>query len=422
MPLIDDQGRVFGRVNLIDALAALFVLGLVPLVYGAFLLFKTPVPVIETLTPAEIVEKEAVSITVTGTGLRPFLHARIGSTEAAGFLVQTPTLAEIKVPASLAPGTYDVALFDEAQELTRKAGAITVVPPPVKPAPRVPRLEVQVVGAFIGVKDEGRDLFKASMVFEPARSGTATPTPAERPLGEVLALREPERGTERLRVGDNLFIAAPAIQDWHVPAILRVSCAINGNECRIGDVPVAVRSVVTLPFNRTRTAADTPPAGTPDVPPTVAEQARFQIAEVRQPDAKVEFPTIRTATAVARVRFVAPAEVADLMKAGDVDMLVPPAAVDGERAVLTELSSDRQTVTATNQMDPIMRRNFVVQQPVTMFGGTVRVPVTLTPLGWTYKERTVKVGAPFYFETPVGGMAGWIVDLTIGRESRRFAP
>ena len=44
MALIDEQGRLFGKVNLIDALVALVALLLIPLAYGAFLLFRAPVP------------------------------------------------------------------------------------------------------------------------------------------------------------------------------------------------------------------------------------------------------------------------------------------------------------------------------------------------------------------------------------------
>ena len=40
MSVIDEQGRLFGRVNLIDAFVVLFVLGLIPMAYGTALLFQ----------------------------------------------------------------------------------------------------------------------------------------------------------------------------------------------------------------------------------------------------------------------------------------------------------------------------------------------------------------------------------------------
>ena len=39
-PIVDRDGRLFGRVNLVDAAAAGFVLVLLPLAYAGFLLFQ----------------------------------------------------------------------------------------------------------------------------------------------------------------------------------------------------------------------------------------------------------------------------------------------------------------------------------------------------------------------------------------------
>ena len=49
MPVIDERGRVFGRLNLVDAAIVVLVLVLVPAAYGAYVLFKEPAP---KLTPA----------------------------------------------------------------------------------------------------------------------------------------------------------------------------------------------------------------------------------------------------------------------------------------------------------------------------------------------------------------------------------
>src|SRR5206468_8847710 len=54
MAIVDDRGRVAGRVNLIDALAAVFILVLIPLVYGAYLLFRTPAAKLVRVSPATV--------------------------------------------------------------------------------------------------------------------------------------------------------------------------------------------------------------------------------------------------------------------------------------------------------------------------------------------------------------------------------
>ena len=51
MALVDEQGRLFGRVNLLDAILAVCILGLVPLAYGAYVLFRTPEPRLTAVDP-----------------------------------------------------------------------------------------------------------------------------------------------------------------------------------------------------------------------------------------------------------------------------------------------------------------------------------------------------------------------------------
>jgi hypothetical protein len=42
MSIVDERGRVAGRINLIDAVAAVAIVVLVPVAYAAYLLFRTP--------------------------------------------------------------------------------------------------------------------------------------------------------------------------------------------------------------------------------------------------------------------------------------------------------------------------------------------------------------------------------------------
>lgn len=124
MAVLDEQGRFFGRINLIDALVAFFVLALLPLTYGAWVLFRAPTPVVESVTPVEIVEDQPnQEIRVQGRYLRPFLRAAIGS-ERATYLFDTPEQAIVKLPP-LPPGTYDLGIYD-TKELARFPNVIKV--------------------------------------------------------------------------------------------------------------------------------------------------------------------------------------------------------------------------------------------------------------------------------------------------------
>jgi hypothetical protein len=51
MTLVDNRGRILGRYNLIDLALVCVVLGLIPLGYGAYLLFRTPLPSLTAVEP-----------------------------------------------------------------------------------------------------------------------------------------------------------------------------------------------------------------------------------------------------------------------------------------------------------------------------------------------------------------------------------
>jgi hypothetical protein len=98
VPLIDDRGRVFGKVNLIDAAVGLTVFMLIPLGYGSFVLFRTPQPRIVSVEPSIVVEGEESELTLQGEHLRPFLRATIGL-QPATFLFAGPEVSAVQLPA-----------------------------------------------------------------------------------------------------------------------------------------------------------------------------------------------------------------------------------------------------------------------------------------------------------------------------------
>jgi hypothetical protein len=377
LPLIDDRGRLFGRLNLIDAVVGVVVLLLVPLAYGAFLLFRVPKPEIISVAPAQVAERQAASVLITGENLRPFLVAKIGAI-ATDLFVQSPKRAEIKVPPNLAAGTYDITLLDQGQVLAIKPGALAVGTLGV-------RLDVQAVGAFVGLSKEDAGSIGITSTFQ-APSATA-------PIAEVLALQAPEPGTSRVKIGTNVF-ATGTLSDLRVPAIIRLHCIVLNGECRVGDTVAAQDATVMLPS-------------------AAAGQIRFLIDQLFPSGMRAEFPAL----ASVRVRFFAGPNILNVIKAGDVD--VGGVVTDTGRAVLTELGTDRQTVTSQVEMDPFLRIKIMVPQPLQAFTATVRVPAVFTPSGWSYNDRPLKVGGSFTFETASGAMSGLVLDMNLGREKSR---
>src|SRR5689334_193169 len=129
MPVLDERGRLFGRANLVDAAVIGFVVVLIPLGFALYLLFRESPPIVDTVEPKRIAARLPARVVVTGRNLKPYLRVRVGATTVGNLLVETPTQGEIKLPA-LAPGTYDLVLFDVVQEVERVAGAIEVEPEP----------------------------------------------------------------------------------------------------------------------------------------------------------------------------------------------------------------------------------------------------------------------------------------------------
>ena len=385
MALIDDRGRLFGRVNLIDAMVGLFALVLIPLGYGAFMLFRPAVPTITAVIPAQVPEKQIATVQIAGTDLRPFLKAHLGRFAADAFLVQSPTRAEIRIPESMPAGTYDLILSDEAQELVRKPGAISIVAP-VKAAVTA---QVQLLGEFVALSPDLATAVRVGAVL--------TGQPAEAAAADVLAVRPPQPGLRSLTVAPDQITLAPAPNQVRVPAIVRVTCVVVENRCTVGGAPAAPESTVSfvLAGENGQKAPSTSPVA-------------FHITALRSTDAPAAF-----ATASIRVRFVARPEVVQVFKAGDLDIAAAGAIADAELALLTGVESDRQTVTATANVTVTPGQTYQVPQPAVAFTGTVRVPVVATASGWQYKNKVVKIGALFNLETPTAFAQGWIAGMSV---------
>ena len=133
MSIVDEHGRVFGRFNLVDTAAAVFVLGLIPAAYGTYLLFRPATPRITSVSRSEISKEERrvgsallrTKLKVKGTGFNPLLRARVGDTPALGFVFENPNSADIMV-GPMTPGAHDLVLLDGVQEVARAVGAVTI--------------------------------------------------------------------------------------------------------------------------------------------------------------------------------------------------------------------------------------------------------------------------------------------------------
>ena len=135
--MIDRDGRLFGRFNLVDALAIAVVLFLIPVGYATYLLFRPSRPVIESVTRVEVTAEErrvaggvmlTAKLKVRGSGLNPLLRARIGEHDSLGFVFENPNSADVLV-GIIPAGKHDLILYDGVQEVARARAAVDLVPP-----------------------------------------------------------------------------------------------------------------------------------------------------------------------------------------------------------------------------------------------------------------------------------------------------
>lgn len=135
MALIDSRGGLFGRVNLIDAVAAVALAMSVTAGVLAYRVVRIHEPVITAVSPPMPAASDTMRVGLTGRHFRPFLKAFVvarGSESSAiaraqpvQFWIGTPTAVELRLTA-LEPGSYDVQLYDGQRLVARRESAFTI--------------------------------------------------------------------------------------------------------------------------------------------------------------------------------------------------------------------------------------------------------------------------------------------------------
>lgn len=256
MSVLDDRGRLFGRVNLVDAAVAMFFVALVPLGYATFLLFRPAAPRIDSVTRAEIARGEhriadgtllTAKVKVRGTGLNPMLRAMIGNTQALAFVFETPNSADVLI-GPIAPGTHDLILYDGVQEVARATGAVTIQDDVKK--------YVRVVGWITGLDAA------TAKALKPERAASQ---PA--PDFELVALGRIEPARTRVRLGLSSHADLPVEGQFEREAVLNVRCdpPPSNSPCSIGGLAIANPPpvVVTIGGRYIVEILDILPAGSP---------------------------------------------------------------------------------------------------------------------------------------------------------------
>ena len=239
MTLIDRDGRVFGRFNLVDALVAAFILLLLPIGYATFLLFRPSRPVIDSVTRVEVTKEErrvasgsllTAKLKVKGSGFNPLLRAAIGSTDAIGLVFETPNSADVLV-GLVPPGKHDLVLYDGVQEVARARDAVEIQ------ATGGP--SVRAYGWLTSLSPPQADALKAGFASDPAAPGAF----------QIIALGPVRPARARVAIGGQAAdLPVPGLSERAAEIVLRcdwpsaAACTIGG-ESLTQPPPI----VITLP-------------------------------------------------------------------------------------------------------------------------------------------------------------------------------
>jgi hypothetical protein len=357
MRLIDDRGRLFGRVNVIDAVVLAMIGMLVPLAYASYLLFRSPPASLTAVEPKSMVIGPNPRVRVTGDNLRPFMRVSFNDEQGRTFLIGSTTSAEVDLP-QLAPGTYDVVLYDYAQELSRLPKAFTVLPP--TPAPTATLI---ATGAFIGLSKAQAEGLKAGV-----KLGTNNTDAAE-----ILAVGAATSALARVRSGGTAVTIALDGQ-FQAPAAIRVTCWLESN---------ADGSLRCMTAGRQQAATVTPDAILNLHSAAAGDWLNFQVTEV--------FPSTPPVFSTVRLRATTLSTVLTHVKAGDTDSSAPPFAGAWVGTVIR--------IGPGNEF-------------------TLRVPVQRIADAWQYRTQPLKAGRGLRFETATYVIDGTIIDFTAPASSQ----
>lgn len=372
MTFVDDQGRLFGRWNIVDALIGIMLIAFIPILYGAYLLFRPSTPSLTSIEPARILSGTDVDLKVRGTNLRPYMRVSLGTHQGNRFLFADETEAVVPITAP-PPGIYDVILYDQAQVRARIANGFEVV--------AAPRSETQldVIGAFTGLPEH---------VAQSIKQGAAVEG-----VGQIIQVASRLPSSTRTTLGPGLTLDVPSTGLFNVPAVIRATCALvprgGGVHCMAADNPMMEDVVIRAML----------PSGS----------AMFQIDQLR--------PVGPTASITARVRFAGDRAALELIREGDRD--VRRQNEFAAAGTIVSLGGLRQASTsvgvaipaAPGTMQPFVAtdlafREAVLQLPAQRWGNALH-----------YAGRTLHAGTVMTFYGPTYEVRGTI--LSVGGSSPR---
>jgi hypothetical protein len=260
------------------------------------------------------------------------------------------------------------------QEVARLKNAITVTA-----LPPLPRVNIRLVGAFLGLDDATAATLTVGRKF-----------PNDPPaMFEILDVGHASEDVRRVRplIGSEAVITVPVAGRRQLPAVVRAGCqpSTENQTCSFGDAVAGIGATVTLPGGFS-----------------------FVIDDIR-PDA-AGIPV------VARIQFVGRPETVDLIAVGDIDASPRSDAARviavRNRTVVSGQIARQTSSTAVLETSTMPERLGSVEVDL-------RVVADQTAGGIAYRLQALKAGAPFAFDTSKYVVHGTVVSVVPAPQAAR---
>jgi len=235
MPLIDERGRVLGRLNLVDAAVVMLLVLLLPAAYLSYVLFRDPPARLTAVVPSVLRQGVVQQIEVRGEHFRPYMRVSFNNTQGRTFLFYSANSAFVQIP-DLPAGKYDVVLYDYMQEVARLPGALSVDAPPPPPT-----IAVEVGGMLTGLTSE---LVKLLQVGHHFPEGAAV-------YSELVEVGVAEPEMWHIKTGERSMLTVPGSGLLQLPVRIRMDCVIDkapdgSMRCAVNGIPLVSDANVGL--------------------------------------------------------------------------------------------------------------------------------------------------------------------------------
>jgi hypothetical protein len=354
--LVDSEGRLAARINIVDALCLAFVLGLIPVAYLSWLLFRPATPRIDSIEHSRVTSAEEriaagqpirLKLKIRGDHLTPMLRASIGEVPAMGFTFEGPTSGDVIIGTNVRAGTHDLILYDGPLEVARARDAVVITP---NAGPLI-----RAIGAFTLLDKRVAQSLHVGRQFHVSGH----------PAAEILALGDVVPDRREIKDGRG-SIQAPSPDTWSRDAIVRMPCDVHPDlsRCHIGGMTVgdSTADVIIVP-------GSSPPL-------------RMRVQGI--------VPDESPAPAVARVRLDDSPNLVKQIRVGDRDARWPP--ID-DRAASVQAIHRREN---THTFDVVMR-----------------LGLDRASNGWRYHSEPMLAGAPFTLLTDRYAVRGTVIEVIV---------